>query len=178
MRGRFLDATENRFDERRSSCLTRGEQCGDILCTWQTTVRPISREKIRKREREKEIRREEGYKRQICRRKAANVRRMCLTLDIDCPSWRFLFRAAGLLATATTTDDPMTTTCNPRDFNIILPGWQHVRAGTFDIAKPRVIVRLSYRLVAEYRFRWIYAARAKSSQKRSLALIRSFNLGG
>lgn len=68
-----LDATENRFDERRSSCLTRGEQCGDILCTWQTTVRPISRERIRKREREKEIRREEGYKRQICRRKAANV---------------------------------------------------------------------------------------------------------
>lgn len=115
----------------------------------QTAVRPISREKKNRRE---------GYKHRIYRGKAANVRRrMCLTLDIDCPSWRFLFRAASLLATATTTDDPMTTACNPRDFNIILPGWQHVRAVTFDIAKPRVIVRLPYRLVAEYRFRWIYA---------------------
>jgi len=83
----------------------------------------------------------------------------CLTLSIDCPSWRFLFQAAGLLAAATTTnsDDPDgdDDDVQPRDFNIILSGWRVERAGAArSILQSRELLRPLYRLVSEYRFRF------------------------
>lgn len=87
----FVDAAENRFDERGSAVF--GARGGNVAIFRALDRRrgppdlPGGKREKKRRGYKRNKKRDEGINVPRYRGKAANVRRrMCLTLDIDCPS--------------------------------------------------------------------------------------------